>query len=190
VIAAGCGSWRLVLYRIGERNDCCVQGEPQDNWGLFSFPLYERLKAATPEFGEVAAFEAMPAQFSVRAARTERVARPLRGEFVTGNYFATFGVSSFAGRVFSSIDDRSSAPPVAVISYRAWQGTYGADPAVIGSSFVVEGHPFTVIGIAPPGFFGETLRSDPPDLWLPLQQEPLVKGENSLLHQSIGLGFG
>jgi ABC-type antimicrobial peptide transport system permease subunit len=73
-----------------------------------------------------------------------------------------------------------------VLSYRAWRGSYAGDPSVIGSTFVIEGRPFTFIGIAPPGFFGETLRSDPPDLWLPLQQEPLVNGQNSLLHQSIG----
>jgi hypothetical protein len=49
----------------------------------------------------------------------------------------------------------------------------------------VSGHPFTIAGIAPPGFFGETLRSNPPELWLPLQQEPLVNAQNSLLKQSI-----
>ncbi len=174
------------LYRIGEGNDCCVEGGPQDNWGLFSYPLFERLKAAAPEFEQVAAFQAMAAQFSVRRATTERVARPMRGEFVTGNYFSTFGIGSFAGRVFSSKDDHASSAPVAVLSYRAWRGSYGGDSSVIGSSFVIEGRPFTIIGIAPPGFFGETLRSDPPDLWLPLQQEPLVNGENSLLDQSIG----
>src|ERR1051325_3829360 len=44
------------LYRIGDGGDCCVEGGPQDNWGMFSFPLYERLKAETPEFEQVAAF--------------------------------------------------------------------------------------------------------------------------------------
>lgn len=174
------------LYRIGESDDCCVEGGPQGEWGLFSFPLLERLKAAAPQFEQVTAFQANPWQFSVRRAAKEHVARPIRGEFVTGNYFSTFGVGSFAGRVLSVSDDQPSAPPVAVLSYRAWKGTYGGDPSVLGSSFVIEGHPFTVIGIAPPGFFGETLRSDPPDLWFPLQQEPLVRGENSLLHQSVG----
>ncbi len=58
---------------------------------------------------------------------------------------------------------------------------YGGDPAVVGSSYIIEGHPFTIIGIAPPGFYGETLRSDPPDVWLPLQQEPLIRGQGSLL---------
>jgi hypothetical protein len=56
---------------------------------------------------------------------------------------------------------------------------------MVGSTLVVEGHPFTVIGVAPPGFFGETLQSDPPDIWLPLQQEPMMDGEGGLLHQSV-----
>lgn len=173
------------LYRIGEGNDCCVEGGPQDNWGLYSFPLYERLKAAAPEFEQVAAFQASPGRFGVRRAGIDRVPRPLRSEFVTGNYFSTFGIRPLAGRLFSSSDDRASAAPVAVLSYRVWQDAYGADPSVIGSSFVIEGHPFTISGIAPPGFFGETLRSDPPELWLPLQQEPLIDGPGSLLHQSV-----
>src|ERR1700744_2480676 len=46
------------LYRIGDGDDCCVEGGPQNRWGMYSFPLYERLKAATPEFEEVAAFQA------------------------------------------------------------------------------------------------------------------------------------
>lgn len=173
------------LYRIGDSNDCCVQGGPQDKWGLFTFPFYERLKASTPEFEELTAFQASPIQFSVRRANVDRAGRSMRGEYVTGNYFSTFGIRSFAGRLFSSTDDRAAAAPVAVLSYRAWKGTYGGDPSVIGSTYVVEGHPFTIIGIAPPGFFGETLRSDPPDIWLPVQQEPLVNGQGSLLHQSI-----
>jgi predicted permease len=56
---------------------------------------------------------------------------------------------------------------------------------VLGSTFIVEGHPITVVGITPPGFFGETLGSDPPDLWIPLQQEPMIAAGNSLLHQRI-----
>jgi predicted permease len=55
----------------------------------------------------------------------------------------------------------------------------------VGSSFVIEGHPFTVIGIAPPGFFGETLRGDPPDVWLPVQQEPMIAGASALTRQPI-----
>ncbi|PYT85155.1 MAG: ABC transporter substrate-binding protein, partial [Acidobacteria bacterium] len=65
------------------------------------------------------------------------------------------------------------------------QTAYGSDPAVLGATLFVEGHPLTVIGIAPPGFFGEMLESDPPELWIPLQQEPLIDGNGGLLNQSF-----
>src|SRR6184192_2741595 len=74
------------LYRVGDGDDCCVEGGPQDRWGMFSFPLYERLKAETPEFEEVAAFQAGNWRMSVRREGVESAARPLRSEFATGNY--------------------------------------------------------------------------------------------------------
>jgi predicted permease len=173
------------LYRVGDGDDCCVEGGPQDKWGMFSFALYERLKAETPEFEEVTAFQAGRWRVSVRREGVDSAARPLRSEYVTGNYFHTLGVGAFGGRVFTPDDDKPSAPPVAVLSHRVWQTTYASDPSVVGSTFVLEGHPFTVIGVAPPGFFGETLESDPPDIWVPLQQEPLMDADGGLLHQSI-----
>jgi len=173
------------LYRVGEGDDCCVEGGPQDRWGMFSYPLYERLKAETPEFEEVTAFQAGPNRMAVRREKVESTARTLRTEYVTGTYFDVLGVSAFGGRVLTPADDTPAATPVAVLSHHVLQTTYGSDPSVVGSTFMIEGHPFTVVGIAPPGFFGETLRSDPPDVWVPLQQEPLIAGDSSLLHQSI-----
>jgi predicted permease len=173
------------LYRVGEGDECCVEGGPQDRWGMFSFPLFQRLTAEAPEFEEVTAFQTGRGRLSVRREGVESAARPLRSEYVTGNYFSVLGVGAFGGRVFTANDDRPAAAPVAVLSHRAWQGTYGADATVVGATFVIEGHPFTVIGVAPPGFFGETLRSDPPDIWIPLQQEPMISGEGALLRQSV-----
>jgi predicted permease len=173
------------LYRIGEGTDCCVEGGPQDTWGLYSFRLFERLKSQAPEFEELAAFQAGGWRATVRRQGVESASRPLRSEYVTGNYFSTLGVGAFAGRVFAPSDDTPSSPPVAVLSHRAWQTTYAGDPTVLGSTFAVQSHPFTVVGIAPPGFFGETLDSDPPDIWIPLQQEAVIDGETALLHQSI-----
>ncbi|MCU1381759.1 MAG: efflux pump, inner rane subunit [Acidobacteria bacterium] len=173
------------LYRIGDGDDCCVQGGPQDRWGMFSFPLFERIKAVTPEFEQLTAFQAGGARVSVRRERVETAARPLRSEFVTGNYFATLGVGAYGGRVLSEEDDRPASPPVAVLSHHVWQSAYGADPSIVGASIVIEGHPFTVIGVAAAGFFGETLRGDPPDLFIPLQQEPLLSGGSSLLRQPV-----
>jgi predicted permease len=173
------------LYRVGEGDNCCVQGGPQDEWGMYSFPLYERLKSETPEFEQVAAFQAGMGRLSVRRERVETSARPLRTEYVTGNYFSTLGVGAFGGRVFTPEDDRPGSQPVVVLSHHAWQTTYGGDAAMVGSTLIIEGTPFTVIGVAAPGFFGETLRSDPPDLWIPVQREATLKGDASLLRQSV-----
>jgi predicted permease len=173
------------LYRIGDSDTCCVQGSLQDRWGMFSFPLFERLKAELPEFEELTAFQAGGARVSVRRQSVDTAARPLRSEYVSGNYFATLGVNAFGGRVFTADDDAPAAPAAAVMSHHVWQGTYGADPSVVGSTLFIEGHPFTVVGVTPPGFFGETLRGDPPDLWIPLQQEPLISGDTSILRQSV-----
>ncbi len=171
------------LYRIGDGQNCCVEGSPQDNWGMFSYPFYLRLKESTPEFAELAAFQAGGWQFGARRGESDRLARPLRGEFVSGNYFSTFGIGAFAGRTIAESDDQPAAAPVAMLSYRTWQQQYGADPRVIGGSFILDSHPVTIIGITPPGFFGETLRSNPPDLWLPIQQEAVFSGPNSMLHR-------
>jgi predicted permease len=151
---------------------------------MFSYPLFERLKAQLPEFEELTAFQAGGARLSVRT-RAEAAARPLRSEYVSGNYFSTFGIQAFGGRVLTPADDQASAPPAVVLSHHVWQGTYGADPGIVGSTLFIEGHPFTVVGIAPAAFFGETLRADPPDLFIPLQQEPLINGDTSILRQEI-----
>src|SRR5438132_8792447 len=94
------------LYRVGSGDDCCVEGGPQDRWGMVSFPLYERLKTETPEFEEVTAFQAGRWRLSVRRQGVESVARPLRSEYVTGTYFSTLGVRAFGGRIFTPEDDK------------------------------------------------------------------------------------
>ena len=174
------------LYRIGDGDNCCVQGSPQGRWGFYSFPLFERIKAETPQFEDLTAFQTFVGRMSVRRQGVAEAPRPLRTMYATGSYFKTLGVGAFAGRVFTADDDRAAAPPVAVMAYNAWQGLYGGDGSVVGSTLMIEGHAFTVAGIAPPGFFGETLRADPPDLWLPLQHEPLISGaDTSLLRQPV-----
>jgi predicted permease len=173
------------LYRVGDGDNCCVEGGPQDRWDMVSFSLFERLKSETPEFQQVAAVQAGMGQLSVRRERLETAARPLRFEYVTGNYFYTLGVGAFGGRLFNEDDDTPASAPVAILSHHTWLTTYGGDTSVVGSTFVLDGRPFTVIGVAAPGFFGETLRSDPADLWIPLQQEPMMSAGNSLLHQPI-----
>ncbi len=169
------------LYRVGNGDNCCVIGEFQGNWGIYSYSLYQQFRDHTPEFSQMAAFQAGLGDLSVRRGGASQLAEAYVGEFVSGNYFTMFGVSASAGRLIAPTDDRPGAPPVAVMSYRAWQQHFGSDRSVIGATFIINTMSFTVAGIAPPGFFGDTLRSDPPDFWLSLSTEPALNGQNSLL---------
>ncbi|HEY1494147.1 MAG TPA: ABC transporter permease [Candidatus Solibacter sp.] len=169
------------LYRLGDGDNCCVIGGLQGRFSIYSYPLYEYLRDHTPEFEQMAAFQGGPAQVGVHRAGPGQVNEPLVDQFVSGTYFSLFGLRPYAGRLLAPADDTRGAPPVAVMSYRVWRQQYGADPGVVGSTFVIDGYPFTIAGIAPPGFFGDTMRPDPPDFWLPLAIEPAVHQKNALL---------
>src|SRR5271165_2476918 len=79
------------LYRIGDGNDCCVEGGPQDNWGMYTFNLYRQLAAAAPEFESMAAFQSTTWTNSVQRPHLDLSPRSLQTEYVTGNYFSTLG---------------------------------------------------------------------------------------------------
>src|SRR5260221_7846085 len=160
------------LYRLGDNNNCCVMVGTQEggSFVLYSYALYENLRDHTPEFSELAAFEPWTSDLSVR--RNGSAAEPYKGEFVSANYFNTLGVRAFAGRLLAPPDDSASAPRVAVMNYHTWQQRFGLDPSVIGSTLNINGVPCAIAGVTPPGFYGDTLRSDPPDFWLPLTADP------------------
>ena len=120
------------LYRVGDVENCCVNGGLQDDWSLFSYDKYKNFRDNTPGFLELAAFQAGSDLVGVRRSGTSQPAHSMRGEFVSGNYFAMFGIGPYAGRVLTPEDDRKGADPVAVISYRAWQNKFGGDPSVVG----------------------------------------------------------
>lgn len=172
------------LYILGDTKVCCDTTEFQQNFALYSYPLYKLVRENTPEFSDIAAFQPWLQPFSVRWTGVRAIAEPYNGYFVSGNYFSTLGLSAFAGRSLSPEDDQPGAPPAAMMSYRAWQLHYGADPGVIGATFALNGVSVTIVGITPPGFFGETLRGDPPDFWAPLATEPILSRDNPLLEQS------
>jgi predicted permease len=170
------------LYRVGKEARCCyIGGYSQDKeFSLVSYDLYKYLRDNTKGFVELAAFPAADMLFGVRRAGNSEAAQTYGGEFVSGNYFAMFGIGAYAGRTLTARDDQAGAPPVALMSYRLWQERYGADPSAIGSTFNVDEKPFTVVGITPPGFFGDTLRGTPPDFFMPLNAEPYVESEADL----------
>ncbi len=171
------------LFRVGDLDDCCVNGgfiNDNGDFDLFSYELYKHLQETTPEFEQLAAMQS--GGESVSARRGSEPAKSQRSQYVSGNFFTTFGVGPFAGRVLTDADDTPGAAPSAVMSYQAWQSDYGGDPSVVGSTFYLQGQPVTIVGIAPPGFFGDRIRSSPPALWIPLSVEPVVEIRNSILH--------
>ena len=169
------------LVRIGNEENCCVNGGLQDNWSLFSFEQYRQFKEHTPGFAELAAFQSGSSLIGVRRSDSNKPSESFRGEFVSGNYFSTFGIPAYAGRMLSPQDDIKGAPPVAVMSFRTWQEKFGGDRSVVGAGFVVNAQPVTIVGIAPPGFFGDRVQSNPNALWLPLAIEPMIEPANALL---------
>ncbi len=172
------------LYRIGDKPDCCYYNSFQNENGdfdLFSYDLYLQLKQSAPEFEPLAAVEAGGARYSVR--RGNAPARPLRAEYVSGNYFPTLGVGVYAGRPLSESDDTKASAPAIVLSYRSWQTDFAGDPSLVGSTIYIERLPFTVAGIAPPGFFGDRITPFPPDMWMPLASNALIEGPQSSVEQ-------
>jgi predicted permease len=178
------------LWRIGDKLRCCnwggyTQGSgPSDegDFSLFSWEAYENFRAHTPEFTDLAALQAGNAPLGVRREGSQAQADTRNGEFVSGNFFRTLGVQPWIGRLMTDADDQEGAPSVAVMSYHIWREKYGSDPSVVGASYQLNGHPFTVIGVAPPGFYGAKLAGwGMPDFWLPLTTELLIDGETARL---------
>ena len=170
------------LYRLGKEARCCYWGgySQEKEFSLVSYGLYKHFRDNTKGFAELAAFSAVEPLFGVRRSGTSEAAQSYPGEFVSGNYFIMFGISAYAGRALTAKDDQRGSAPAAVMSYRLWHEKYGSDPSVIGSLFNLDDKPFTVVGITPPGFFGDTLRNNPPDFFLPLNSEPFVESDTDL----------
>jgi len=173
-----------ILYRIGDQDDCCVNGGFEGDNGdfdLYSYELYRHFQDNTPEFEQLAAFQSGHSLFNVRSGSA--TAKAEGAEYVSGNYFSTFGLGAFIGRMLGPSDDVPGAAPVAVLSYQAWQVAHAGDPKVVGSTFYIQGQPFTIVGVTPPGFYGDRIDSNPPALWIPLNDEPVIERETSLLKQ-------
>jgi predicted permease len=174
------------LYRVGSGDLCCAWGGLQDSWGLFDYPFYQKLVNEPSGMDEIAAFSGGSNSKTVRRADSSGVPQTLSSIYVSGNYFSTLGVQPMAGRLLTADDDRPESPAVAVMGYQFWQNYFALDPSIVGSKLTINGLPFTLVGITPPGFFGAKLAADPAGLWIPLHQQPAFEGQGqkSLLYSS------
>ncbi|HVN08170.1 MAG TPA: ABC transporter permease [Patescibacteria group bacterium] len=174
------------LIRLGNTNSCCVNsGASQSvNYSLFPTETYYQLKKTVPEFSELAAMQAGYSFRPIIARRDGEAAgaRSVMGEFVSGNYFRTFGLTPRAGRLLTDPDDVPGAPMTAVMSYATWQRDYAGDPTVVGSTFWVNTKPVTIVGIAPEGFYGDRMSVEPPDYYLPIESMHAI-GNAAYVHE-------
>ena len=161
------------LFRLGNSRNCCVSTGTSDSgeYSFFTTANYEALRQNVPEFADLAAMQAgfTYRPVTVRRNGSSENARSVMGEFVSGNYFRTFGLRPQSGRLFTDEDNAKGAPTVAVVSDEAWRRDYAADPSVVGSTFWVNTQPVTIVGVAPAGFYGDRLTSTPPDFYLPYE---------------------
>ncbi len=163
---------------------------PDRSWQLFSYPFYREFRKGNRVFSDVAAIDSIIFGSHGRIGRGADFEK-MNVELVSGSYFGTLGVSPVLGRALTEKDDQTpGAHPVAVASYSWWQRRFGRNPQAVGSAVTINSTIYTVIGVAPPGFFGVTVGQSP-DLWIPLAMEREISpGWNGLeqnLFQSLYL---
>ena len=168
------------LYKVGRESTCCVASQLLGDWSMFSNELYETLRDHTRGFEGLAAFQASQTPLLVHRVGDPQSAAALLGRIVSGNYFTVLGVPMAMGRGLTPADDRQGAPPVTVISNRMWERRFGRDPHIVGQTLIMNGTAATIVGVTAPGFMGETINADMPELWIPLWQESYFVHEGAL----------
>jgi predicted permease len=159
--------------------DKSARGKPAEPASYYTNPIWEQIRDHQQVLDGVSAY-ASHAFDTGAGGQVQRVS----GLFVSGRFFDVVGARPWIGRTFTRDDDRRGGGadgPTAVLGYGFWRDRFGASPAAVGSTLRIEGHPFTIVGVAPPGFFGlEVGKSF--DVAIPLGAEPLIRGrENSRL---------
>jgi predicted permease len=143
---------------------------------LYSYPLYRDLRDSGDIFEGIAAIGSVDFTVYVRDpdAPSGTLPEAADARLVSGNYFEVLGVRPALGRAIHADDDKTAgAGAVAVLSHGYWQRRFAADPGIVGRNLLVNGQAYTVIGVAPKGFRGETLGWDP-DMWTPLAMQAEV----------------
>ena len=148
---------------------------------VFSYPLYKELNASSQVFdGMLVSGEAHRLRVTSGPDAGE-IAGNATGVLVSGNYFSVLRVNALYGRVLSPDDDNApNAHTVMVVSYGFWKDKLGQDPAAVGRAVRIGNYPFTIVGVTPPGFYGDTV-GDSQDFWLPVtMQEQIITGRKWL----------
>jgi predicted permease len=157
----------LVLRPLNVSRYDSLYGIDRNGWGFISYPNYIDVRDRNRSFEDLAAYTA-----AYVAVGTSDNPQPAWGFGVTGNYFDALGVQPYLGRLLHPSDERGpNSAPYIVLSYAYWQSHFGSDPGVVGRVIQVNNHPFTIVGVTPPGFRGTLL------FFMPSYFIPMVNGE-------------
>jgi predicted permease len=153
-------------------------GTPQTD--IFSYPLYKEIRDHNSVFEDVLAAGELH-RVRTADASGKSISDEVLGSLVTGNYFSLLGVGPYIGRVLTPDDDRTEgAHPVAVISYSMFRNRFNSDRNIVGSTLRLNEYPFTIVGVAPPGFHGQVV-GDVQEVWVPLMmQSEMLRGRKWL----------
>ncbi|HET9838674.1 MAG TPA: ABC transporter permease [Candidatus Angelobacter sp.] len=169
------------LVVIGDPLQVHTRSMGDPSLATFSYPLYRDLNAGSQVFdGMLASSEVHRVRISSGPGAGE-ITGNANGELVSGNYFAVLGVNALYGRVLTPDDDNAvNAHPVMVVSYGFWKDKLGQSPIVVGQTVRIGNYPFTIVGVTPPGFYGDAV-GDSQDFWVPVtMQEQVITGRKWL----------
>jgi putative ABC transport system permease protein len=138
----------LAVVRIANRN--WSSGRQEGRYSQITNAMWEQIRDHQEGFSSIFAWAAADFHLAVGGE-----AHYAQGMYVSGDFFKVLEVQPLLGRVLTAEDDRRGCgSPGAVISYAFWQHEFGAQGSALGGKLMLEGHPFPIVGITPPGFFG------------------------------------
>jgi putative ABC transport system permease protein len=169
------GADRLVILQRSGGDSGHVSSRADEHF-YFSYPLYRDLRDRNSVFDGVIATDA--AQVGVQWHDQPEL---IEAELVSGNYFDMLGIHPAQGRLFVAADDvTANASPLAVLSFNYWQRRFGGDPGIVNQSILVNGHPFTIVGVAQKGFHSAVM-GDTPGIFTPMTMKTeIVPGRDDL----------
>lgn len=167
---------QLAVVGDPSRANSRSNGTPRTD--IFSYPLYKELRDHNVVFEDLCA-GATDHHIEVDPGNVQFPDQKITGRMVSGNYFTVLGMQAAAGRLFSQLDDTAeTANPVVVLSYDYWQRKFAGSLSIINKNIRLNGFPFTVVGVAPPGFDGDVV-GEHMSLFVPLSMQPeIVRGRH------------
>jgi putative ABC transport system permease protein len=173
---------RLRALPVNDPNTLAIVHLNKNHWGQgnfngsyseFTFPLWQQIRQRQEAFSSIAVWGS--GSLNLATGGEVNYANAI---WVSGDFFRVLGVQPFLGRLLSDADDQTGCSGGVDISYAFWQRRYGRAASAIGQTLTLEGHPFPILGVTPPSFYGVSV-GDRFDIAVPVCAEPIVSGEYS-----------